>query len=227
MQHSSPSIAVIKKNMGELPAKAFITIILADLVMSFNIGKTMNQAQIVQTVDYLQRDYYFLKPSELKYCFDNAKMGRYADKGKPAVYDAIDMSVIFGWIEKYLEERMGIIEFENEQRHEIIQKHGTEETNHIQNLMTDERFVLNKQQQPESNTNTPKEILKPLEAGKLPYHDIHQKWLKQFDKLRMNDKWIVPGTNERFIYRYGSEINIEGYFKIKLEQLRIAKERKR
>lgn len=51
----------------------------------------------------------------------------------------------------------------------------------------------------------------------LPYQDIHQKWMAQFDKLKL--RWAVKDTNCRFIKRYGLAIDIEGYFKYKAEQL--------
>ncbi len=87
----------------------------------------------------------------------------------------------------------------------------------------------------------------------LPYQDIHQKWLKQFDKLRV--KFEVENTNGRFIRRYknwkkervkkmikeegkqfkkretdeidtSSAIDIVEYFEKKAEQLILAKQRK-
>lgn len=108
VNHLSPSLAKIKKEAGNIVSSAFLSSILIDLIISFNVGKTMNESQIVSTAQGIQEDYYFLKPSELKYCFDNGKKGRYGQ-----LYDRIDQSIIFDWIEKYLEERIGICEQNN------------------------------------------------------------------------------------------------------------------
>jgi hypothetical protein len=56
-----------------------------------------------------------------------------------------------------------------------------------------------------------------------PYHDIHQKWMRQFDKLRIN--WGRPKSGGSFIERYGYIMNLEGFFNKKAEQLQMARER--
>lgn len=104
LDFSLPQLSVIKKEKGEIFEKAFLVEAVADLVMFFNIGKTMNEQQVVQVVKMISQRYYYLRPAELKYCFDKAKFGDY---GK--VYDRIDGAVIFEWIELYLEERENAI----------------------------------------------------------------------------------------------------------------------
>lgn len=64
---------------------------------------------------------------------------------------------------------------------------------------------------------------KTTEQIKLPYHDIHQKWLKQFDKLRLH--YEAEGTNGRFIKRYGKIMDVQMFFEKKAEQLKLANER--
>lgn len=61
------------------------------------------------------------------------------------------------------------------------------------------------------------------ERKKLPFHDVHQEWIKRFDKLKL--KYEIPKTGGRFIRRYGGAIDLQGYFKKKAEQLQLAKER--
>jgi hypothetical protein len=102
---NSVQISTLKKQEnGEIIAKAFIAFVVTELVTSFNVGKTMNDMQIGFAVNGIQSDYYFLKIDELKYCFDQAKKGRYG-----TMYDRIDAAVIFEWIEKYLEERIDLV----------------------------------------------------------------------------------------------------------------------
>lgn len=219
----SESVSVVRlkdQPNGEIISKAFLSFIITDLVQSFNVGKTMNDMQIAFAVNGIQSDYYFMKLDELKYCFDQAKKGKYG-----AMYDRIDAAVIFEWIEMYLAERVELIISERQNENKIIKKNGSEDTNSIQNLMTDSRFVASAELKTKTNTNTPNENLKPLDVVKLPYHDVHQKWMAQFDKLRFDDRFVVPKTNDRFIKRYGKIINLAEFCDIKLEQLRAAKER--
>lgn len=75
------------------------------------------------------------------------------------------------------------------------------------------------------------------EPVKLPHYDVHQKWMKQFDKLKMDDRFVVPETAARFIKKYGlvydqkekawfveTPTNIEGYVNYKADQLHLVKE---
>lgn len=74
----------------------------------------------------------------------------------------------------------------------------------------------------EKLSNAGKEEKKKLDLPPLPYHDIHQKWMSLFDRLRRH--FETPGTNGRFINRYGKTLNIESFFAHKAEQLAKVKE---
>lgn len=58
---------------------------------------------------------------------------------------------------------------------------------------------------------------------KSKYHDMHQRWMKHWDKLK--EKFEVPRSNGRMIFRYGRAINIDEFFNKKFEQLQLANER--
>lgn len=58
---------------------------------------------------------------------------------------------------------------------------------------------------------------------KSKYHDMHQRWMKHWDKLREN--YEVPKSNGRMIWRYGRAINIDEFFTKKFEQLQLYAER--
>jgi len=63
-----------------------------------------------------------------------------------------------------------------------------------------------------------KEEIKPkpkLKRG----HDVFQKWMALFDKLKLN--YEVPETSGRFIKRYGLILNLEGFINYKTAQLTI------
>ena len=100
-QSPSCSIAVMNKNFGEMKLRAFMVNIIIDLVMFFNVGKTMKDTQAAQTADLIIEEFYFLKPDDFKLCFTRAKKGYY---GK--VFDRIDGQVIFEWLNQYTNDRM-------------------------------------------------------------------------------------------------------------------------
>lgn len=107
----------IKLEAGEQIVKLILVDALTDLVMFFNIGKTMNSTQVLQTVELILQKYWYLRLSELKYCFIQAKTGTYG-----RIYDRIDGAVIFEWIDKYLEERKEAIIQKQTQTHEENKK---------------------------------------------------------------------------------------------------------
>lgn len=102
-QSPSCSIAVMNKNFGEMKLRAFMVNIIIDLVMFFNVGKTMKDTQAAQTADLIIEEFYFFKPDDFKLCFNRAKKGLY---GK--VYDRIDGAVILEWLGRYEQERGSI-----------------------------------------------------------------------------------------------------------------------
>lgn len=97
----SPPLATIKHELGEQALIALLTLMIADAVEFFNVGKSMTGEQIVQTSKLIFKDYFYLKPDDFKLCFDNAKRGKYG-----TMYDRMDGAVVFSWLEKYSESRL-------------------------------------------------------------------------------------------------------------------------
>jgi hypothetical protein len=102
----------IRKSIGEMGLNALLTHIVTDTVLFFNVGKTMTQLQIAQTVQLIVEDFDYLALEDLKVCFKNAKKGLY---GK--LYDRIDGAVIIQWIETYEKERLKAFE-ESDRQHD-------------------------------------------------------------------------------------------------------------
>ena len=101
LQSITPPLAVIRKKYGEQSLQAILVIILTDLIKFFNVGKTIGQEQLVQTIRLIIEDFYYFNIEDFKLCFNNAKRGRY---GK--IYDRIDGNIIYEWLQKYSEERV-------------------------------------------------------------------------------------------------------------------------
>lgn len=95
-----PSLAICRRQLGEMTAKAIVAMILTDTALMFNTGQNMNQDQIVNLTEIILEDYYYMKLDDLKLCFKNAMKGKYGQTYR------MDASVILGWLEKYTEERL-------------------------------------------------------------------------------------------------------------------------
>lgn len=192
----SPSLALIKKEIGDDKAKAFISVIITDLVMSFNVGKTMNQSQVLDIVELVQNNYYFLKPSEFKYCFDNAKMGRYGQ-----LYDRIDGSIIFGWIEKYLEERMEVCITENQNQNKQHLVDGAHEDILVR--------ILNKLDEEKTPVNT---FIPQSDELRAKSNEI----FLEFDFIY--DQNPIGNTGKKFIDYKGKIVDQTEYLEIRLKE---------
>jgi len=111
----TPSLGGIKKELGDIVTKAILSIILIDLVKFFNIGKSMDDEQVAQTIEMIQDEFYMLKPEDLKLCFSNAKKGKY---GK--VYDRLDGQIIIEWLTTYFNDRTSYSAEKSFQKHDKL-----------------------------------------------------------------------------------------------------------
>jgi len=123
IKSNSPALGFIFQD-SEIKARGILTLLITDLVKSFNVGKTMNDFQIGQTINLILEDNHFrsFKPDDFKVCFTNMIKGYY---GKS--YDRIDTQIIFEGLNTYLEERLLKCEEISLQRHKL----------HKENKLTD------------------------------------------------------------------------------------------
>jgi hypothetical protein len=117
LKSNSPSLAAYKAKTSLERTQALMTSILVDVVLFFNVGKSMDEQQVVETTKMILSEYYFLKPEDFKVCFDRAKKGYY---GK--LYDRLDGSIIMEWLNKYIDERAEVAENESRELHEQAKK---------------------------------------------------------------------------------------------------------
>lgn len=195
-----PQVSVLTNEVGETVLNALLTLAVTDLVNSFNVGKTMNDDQIVYVVETIKVDYYFIRIDELKYCFNQARKGRYGQ-----IYDRIDAAIICQWIDKYLEERLGV-------NYELKAEEEKKEVDSFNQLGSQilslknskgERFKLPSFK--DKKEGCP--IFIPLKN-----ETMHQRWFRQFDKIERKN-----GING-FVFRYGKMIDCIEYCEYKMEQ---------
>jgi hypothetical protein len=103
------------RKLGEeskIVLSAYITEFIEDALSFLNLGKTMSDVQIAQTVTYLIEDYPNVNLADLKLFFNRFKKGVY---GK--FFDRIDGQVIIEAFTNYNSERMDLFEQQNQRDH--------------------------------------------------------------------------------------------------------------
>lgn len=106
-------ISAIKKEFGEPVLKAFVTELLIDFCEFFNVKNNMTEAQAMQTVDLILKNFYYFSLEDFKLCFENGKLGK-----SIKIYDRIDGSIIFEMLNKYAEIRSQAFSAKFEKEHE-------------------------------------------------------------------------------------------------------------
>lgn len=94
----TPTLAKIKNEASETDARALLYIAICEVCDFFNVGKNMNDTQIALTVDLILDSFWYLKITEIKYCFRRAMM-------REKLFDRIDGNIIIGWLRDYDSER--------------------------------------------------------------------------------------------------------------------------
>lgn len=123
--------------LGEMPTKAILAMILTNTALFFNTGQNMNQDQIVQLTEIVLEDYYYMKINDLKLCFKNAMKGKYGQVFR------IDGAVILSWLEKYQEERFN--EADNASYKQHLSTKGEQNSQTLTEMITRIENARNKQ----------------------------------------------------------------------------------
>ena len=137
IENDSPSIATIKKQLAKRDGgkvnviSDILKLMFAKTARAFNIARNIEPAQIVDLVQTIESEFYFLKLSEVYLILKNAKMGKY---GK--LYERIDEPTILGWFNEYVEERVVHFERQTTLKHDQATSHekGRSYDNFVSNL---------------------------------------------------------------------------------------------
>lgn len=104
MDSSKPSLARIKKEKGEEASVRIVSEFIMAANDFFNVSVKMNPTQVSITSEMIIEKYYYLRVDEIKLCFRKAMFGEYGE-----IYNRIDGSVIFSWLQKYDESRTAVV----------------------------------------------------------------------------------------------------------------------
>jgi len=90
-------LSVVAKKEGRHNVLKFLVIALSGLNDALNVGKGMNDDQIVEIASDLLEDYYFYRLVDFSICFKNIRKGLY---GK--MYDRFDQETLYGMVAQYV-----------------------------------------------------------------------------------------------------------------------------
>lgn len=86
----------MEQSIGEIGVKAVVSLILIETLDFLNVGKTMNDRQVAQTVDLILEDYSVYKIDYFVLFFNRVKKGHF---GK--LYDRVDGQVLLDWLRQF------------------------------------------------------------------------------------------------------------------------------
>jgi len=176
LQAINSGLPTIRKlgDENKMVLAAYITDFIEDTLSFLNLGKTMSDVQIAQTVTYITEDYPNVNLADLKLFFNRFKKGFY---GK--FFDRIDGQVIIEAFTNYNSERMDLFEQQNQRDHYKAKRDERNNVSLFEGAHPDVIKVL-KEAVGEKKLFQP-EPLKP--RTKTEAEIFHQKALKQFDTL--------------------------------------------
>jgi hypothetical protein len=198
-------VALLEKSQVGI-GEAILTIMIADVISFFNIGKNMTAQQIKSTVELLLTDIESknLKPEDYKVIFRNAKSGLYGQ-----IYDRVDGQVIFGWVRAYAAERMAFCEQNSINKHQQ-EKKEPQNPIHPQILQS----LKEAKELAESNEIKPEKKARVIERS--PRDIFIQDTFREFDKLHRKSGIQLRGVN--FIEYEGKKVDQVEFTQIKLTE---------
>lgn len=205
---NSLSIGGISRALNDpnhLLIRALLNIILGDIILFLNVGKTMNAGQLVETVDLVVKHYGHFKPKDFKLCIEGVKKGNHGP-----LYDRIDGQVILSWFKAYDLERDYVAAEVNSNRNEEHKMHSNvpllPEFVKPDDPNYDDTFKANIAKLRATLVEN-KRVRDSLKAEIKPRHlnpmaELHNNWIQQFDDLY----YMQRGKN-RMVHKYGLMLN--------------------
>jgi hypothetical protein len=195
VNNSTPTINTIKRQINEKQAIVIIAEAIKDLSLFFNVGKNMTTEQMFITAELINESYGFLRLSEIKFCFNNIKKGKY---GK--LYDRLDGSLILECLESYLSERESY----------YVNKNINDKSNYNRLEISEQALKIIVDVIP---VVEPKQVQREKTSEELLINGL----MIEFDKL-YNANEITHG-GQRFVNYNASTLTIEEYCTLRLKEL--------
>ncbi|WP_432714436.1 DUF6633 family protein, partial [Pedobacter sp.] len=201
---------------------ALMVVLVGELANSFNIGKNMSAFQVTDTAMMILREYPELKVDDVALCFTKAKQNAYGE-----VYDRLDSSIIFKWLERFLADKHEQVEYYwKHQQLALKVENATplleapkaaDNDTALKYLKKIRKDVVEIQKR---NYRVKKMTLAKPVAENIIYQ-VHQVFIQNFKELYEAEIWEDPSksTGTRFVNCCGKRLDIGEYIQKKHMQL--------
>jgi hypothetical protein len=205
------SLAKLRAEYGEMTAKALLSMIIIETVDFFNVGKTMSDRQIAQTIDLILEDYFEYKPDFFVLCFNRAKKGAY---GKS--FDRIDGQIIFEWLAQFEYEYLSEIEHVRTQEKKQIERDVVPTAVPVIDDPMNAPVPMPDYVKETLVNMTKNKILPSKQIPMTPEQSLAEQYRADFAELQLEQK---ARPDELFVYFYGMPgraMNIREYFEFRI-----------
>lgn len=203
----TPHIGEIKNEQGETTARATVIYLIAELLEYFSIGKTMGETQMAQTADLIIQEKPYLKPEDLKLCFNKAKMGKYGP-----IYDRIDGQIIFEWLNKHEDERMQYSESKSIIAHQTRERQQ-KDVPICEDVKSSLKELAKRLKDKERKEQQEKFAKRPKSVANRAITMFFNQFNEAYNKLPLKEQ-----KNPRFIFRSGKWMSEEDFLEHKLKR---------
>lgn len=201
----TPQLSSLKRGDDKSVPLSILIELIAEVRQNLNVGKNMNNAQVVKAAQMLYDAYWWYKPEDFKLCFQKLIAGEYGKQ-----YDVLDVQVLLQACRQYDLERVEALE--EKRRAERLEREN-------QAIDASERTEEDQQKWQEFSRVMNSIQIKQVDPKPVPVRvlDIWQRWLIKFDEL-----WRKRGNKAlsvKFIKRGGKMLSSEDFLKYKHAQL--------
>lgn len=216
VKSTSPVLKELVSEHGEIMVKAILTKKIAGIVKFFNVGKSMNDIQIADTISLILEHYPRLKPEDIELCFKKAKSGQYGQ-----LYDRLDGQVILGWIFAYTQAKSEFVEHNNFIIHKenklLNEAPSTTEGKKAGFELLKKSYVepVKKGENKKLHDRSKDYTKKTIEA---PSREIN--WLNQFDSTHLKRPRFTH-NEQRAIFKYGKMMLCSDFMEQKMKQFNL------
>lgn len=208
-----------QKNIGV----AMLVMMITDLADSFNIGKNMSGAQVIDCAMMIVHEHRDLKIDDVALCFTKIKQQRY---GK--LFDRLDSGIIFNCIDQFLADKEEQIEYFWKHQQLTIKTEGAKLLLDAPKAADDDTALMHIKAiqktvtsiQIKNRMTMKRTISTPIKENLM--YEIHQVFMQQFAELWEIEVWGLdtpPPRGTKFITRYGKHLDVGEYIEKKHNQL--------
>lgn len=193
----------LQNEKGEGYVKALLTLLIIDTVDFLNIGKTMNNNQVMQTVELILEDYWHYKVDHFVLVFNKAKKGYFGKQ-----YDRIDGQVIFSWLEQFDREFSSDVESVRSNENKRLQKK-------LQSPIEEESLT----RMPDWFADSIKKMNEPKPLEQKPINLTEDQilingFIQEFNKIHLEGE---HQEGKRFIKFKGKMVDVTEYIELRLQ----------